>query len=368
MSNQTKKCLHCKEDKNVADFSKNKRQQDGYEIYCKKCRVEKRKQAKIRNQHIKNEITEKMCNMCDITKSIDHFSLDSAVKDGYRGHCKSCRSDYREEKAIEYSIQHQTQPTELKEKICTQCDILQPIDNFCYKKYIKSGFNSTCKTCDIQRQLETDRLKKLIVQRYLQLHNCIDCGCTDWKLLENDHINNDKLCTSSGKSYRTITKLPSCEKVAQELYKCEVVCVACHRKRTHSRFNEPSTHDLKVKKSEKQLFVNKEKLKIGKCMSCNMVIDSNLTYLFDWDHIDPETKISSISNLCGDINSTTEVISNEIKKCRLLCCHCHRLQTRKDGGWIDVEDATEEELKYVDELLKIYEPIKEPPLKKAKVA
>jgi hypothetical protein len=79
-------------------------------------------------------------------------------------------------------------------------------------------------------------------------------------------------------------------------------------------------------------------------------VKPDTTFLFDWDHIDPETKIDSISNMCNTLQNI-EKINQEIRKCRLLCCYCHRLHTREQGDWIDVTVATAEELKFIDELL-----------------
>lgn len=60
---------------------------------------------------------------------------------------------------------------------------------------------------------------------------CTDCGVCDWRLIEFDHINNDK--------YKNVAILvrdtSSLKKIQQEIDKCEPVCCNCHRIRTLTR-------------------------------------------------------------------------------------------------------------------------------------
>jgi len=212
----------CSETKPVTAFNKNKRMKDGLEPLCKECRVAKRQKVKLGHAAARSKVTEKTCNNCSETKTVDHFTKDGSLADGYRADCNECRAGYRLEKAEEYSQIHKTQEPELKEKECLQCHDVKPIDDFGYKKHKKSGKDSICKKCASNNQLGIDRMKKLLVQRYLQFHSCVDCGCKDWKLLENDHTEDDKATTSKGKSIRTISKLASLESIVDELKKCEV--------------------------------------------------------------------------------------------------------------------------------------------------
>ena len=63
--------------------------------------------------------------------------------------------------------------------------------------------------------------------------------------------------------------------------------------------------------------------------------------LFDWDHIDPKTKRAAISRMMRNGSSLTK-IEEEIEKCQLLCCKCHRLKTAKDAEWRTISDFSEE--------------------------
>ena len=79
--------------------------------------------------------------------------------------------------------------------------------------------------------------------------------------------------------------------------------------------------------------VNEEKLKIAKCSICDIAVTEETTRCFDFDHIDMNTKTDTISNLCS--KCSIKKIKEEIDKCRLLCCNCHRLHTIKQLGSVD---------------------------------
>jgi hypothetical protein len=294
------------------------------------------------------------CIICQETKPLTCFNKDKGFKSGYRSTCKPCRSQRRAQLATSYAKEHEESSKQEIDvdatKECTQCRKVLPLSAFGYKKHLKSGTNASCKSCATKAQMITDRSKKLLVQRYLQKKSCVDCGCSDWRLLENDHTENNKSHRSSGKSYRTLSKLPTLDKIAKEIKKCEVVCVMCHRKRTHSRFDESNVSDMKQKKLERREFVNKKKLEVGACVECKTIVTIETAFLFDWDHLIEDEKESSISDLCNFLKSY-EAIEKELKKCRLLCCKCHRLHTRNVGEWVDVNNASVDELTKIDKVL-----------------
>lgn len=68
-------------------------------------------------------------------------------------------------------------------------------------------------------------------------------------------------------------------------------------------------------------------------MCTKLVTDQN-GCCFDFDHLDPSTKEHDISRM-GVQKYREEQILSEIRKCRLLCCNCHRLHTIKQSNNVD---------------------------------
>lgn len=77
-----------------------------------------------------------------------------------------------------------------------------------------------------------------IVTEYLQTHPCVDCGNTDVRVLEFDHVRGKKLGNISHAVHQTWSE----EKLLNEIAKCEVRCCNCHRIVTierRKRLNKP---------------------------------------------------------------------------------------------------------------------------------
>ena len=64
-------------------------------------------------------------------------------------------------------------------------------------------------------------------------------------------------------------------------------------------------------------------LKKDPCMDCGKKYPY---YVMDFDHIDPSTKLNTISKmiLCS---SSLKKIMEEINKCEVVCSNCHRIRT-----------------------------------------
>ena len=54
--------------------------------------------------------------------------------------------------------------------------------------------------------------------------------------------------------------------------------------------------------------------------------------VLEFDHIDPSTKRDSVSELCNS-GYALQVVIDEIAKCRVLCCNCHRRHTYEQQGF-----------------------------------
>ena len=81
---------------------------------------------------------------------------------------------------------------------------------------------------------ESAKLKlRLLVFNYLQTHFCVDCGLTDFRVLQFDH-RDEKLKTANVANL--ITNGYSWERVLQEIELCDVRCANCHVLRTGDQF------------------------------------------------------------------------------------------------------------------------------------
>jgi hypothetical protein len=76
--------------------------------------------------------------------------------------------------------------------------------------------------------------KKYLRLKYIEYKktlSCLDCGKSDFRFMEFDHINNDKEHNVSA----MISKGFCWENILKEINKCEPVCANCHNIRTWER-------------------------------------------------------------------------------------------------------------------------------------
>jgi len=69
------------------------------------------------------------------------------------------------------------------------------------------------------------------ITEYLKTHPCVDCGITDIRVLEFDHVRGEK----SGNVSKAIGQFWSEEKLLTEIEKCDIRCCNCHRIVTRER-------------------------------------------------------------------------------------------------------------------------------------
>ena len=157
-----------------------------------------------------------------------------------------------------------------------------------------------------------------LLKRELKKGPCVDCGKSyPPEAMDFDHLPGvDKKFKISGNSPRSKKKL------LEEITKCELVCVLCHRTRTFARYDK---HSQKLTcRKKRQLFVNSFKDK--PCELCGIKYN---VWQMDFDHKDPSRKTAKLATLVHECKPE-EVILKEILKCRLLCALCHRIYTVKE--------------------------------------
>jgi hypothetical protein len=130
-------------------------------------------------------------------------------------------------------------------KQCRKCQEAKPLDEFRNKASSKDGKEPRCKACrrehdnntyrdsperraSIRKHVDARRLElKKFVRQYLESNPCVDCGQSDADLLEFDHLR-DKSCGISS----IIAGASSMQRLLDEIDKCVVRCLYCHRKKT----------------------------------------------------------------------------------------------------------------------------------------
>lgn len=242
--------------------------------------------------------------------------------------------------------------------VCNQCGLSEPTVTFkrvgsrdhkcelCYKNYQRDYYFRKKKP---NRSLNPEKIKKSskkyyeshkIERRQYQLRNidkyknawskshkksrsqmkemvrrlksvpCLDCGgIFDYCVMDFDHRDrNTKLASIS-----EMISHASIDDILREIEKCDVICVNCHRERTHSKENNDYL-DIKLKKKQ---YI--DSLKNSPCFDCGSIFKP---YQMDFDHIGHKTW--GVSQMLGF--SMNRILS-EISRCELVCANCHRLRT-----------------------------------------
>ena len=134
-------------------------------------------------------------------------------------------------------------------KTCTKCKLCLPFELFSKNKAKKDGLQTICKSCkniynqnyypktkemyaqsraERRAQMRLDNQKAMLL--YLMGKSCSDCGHTDMRVLEFDHVRGEKKFNIGA-----VLGRESWVRIAKEIEKCEIVCANCHRIRTAER-------------------------------------------------------------------------------------------------------------------------------------
>lgn len=98
-----KRCSHCYKEKLLHDFNYNRSKLDGYQSWCRDCLNEyKRKNKDIRRSTIPGM---KICADCKIEKPINNFNLNQITHDGYQSWCRNCQKKYRQKYQCDFNLQ-----------------------------------------------------------------------------------------------------------------------------------------------------------------------------------------------------------------------------------------------------------------------
>lgn len=130
-------------------------------------------------------------------------------------------------------------------KTCRTCNIEKPLEEYRKRHDTKDGRTASCKLCIAASQREhykkhkkyyadkNKKWRKSEVEKFvdfLKTQQCQDCGESDVRVLEFDHISDKAFNIGSKVGELSFTKL------MEEIGKCDVVCANCHKKRTAKVF------------------------------------------------------------------------------------------------------------------------------------
>ena len=136
-------------------------------------------------------------------------------------------------------------------KVCTTCRIEKDNLEFNKNKAKKDGLNTICRDCSNKRsklyysdnrehhkaviQKRNKKIRGSVRGKILEILNsnpCKDCGISDIRVLEFDHL-------PQYEKFKDISTLMrhgySWQKIKEEIDKCDIVCANCHKIRTYNR-------------------------------------------------------------------------------------------------------------------------------------
>jgi hypothetical protein len=215
-------------------------------------------------------------------------------------------------------------------KWCATCRKHLDRSWFSSHKSTWDGKQHTCKPCHAARRRVFKPAGVRRVQNAIEEQGgkCLACGRQDLPF-DFAHRQRGTVAVHSRTGRRIQLKDIRGKDFPAELAKGRFLCVLCHHK--ESRTETKAIHDAKPL-APKQLYerrraeanrqmVNTIKMQTGACAHCAKRVVEGETCLFEFDHIDPETKLRSVSSL---MYCSLKTIMREIAKCQLLCVACHR--------------------------------------------
>lgn len=217
--------------------------------------------------------------------------------------------------------------------VCRKCNEVKPPTEF-YKGHKR------CKRCHCAETTQWTNAHR----DFLRVHNrerqtkrrlalidnrpCEKCGLRDPVLLHFAH--RDRKTKKAG--IATLVGRGTFKAAKDEADKCKILCARCHRLETHAEDNTYMHRYVttgcmplpgETRRRQRTFIVNYMKDK--KCLECG---EADMRVLEN-DHIDPKTKVSSVSWMVSH-HATVGDIGREVAKCQVLCVLCHLMKTHND--------------------------------------
>lgn len=146
-----KKCTVCYVEKELDNYSKDSYRKDGYDATCKEC---KKKQSKERGMTKHVIPSSKSCSSCSQVLTSDNFHKKPDSLDGLHTECRSCKKIKRLEKKEQNLKSDIMLKSPYYNKICNICNISKSHKDFYIQNYSKDGIGTICINCEKIRQKE----------------------------------------------------------------------------------------------------------------------------------------------------------------------------------------------------------------------
>lgn len=228
----------------------------------------------------------KTCSKCGRPEGEVEFQVEKTRNGGLRSRpdCKECRKTY-------------------------QASFRADNPTYFADYYVNNKRKVNAKCVEINRLRRHERYG-LIAK--LKSNPCVDCkGSFLSCVMDFDH--RDRSTKVMDISWM-VKRLIPWERVLEEISKCDLVCVCCHRLRTYHGNNS-----YKTRLFEHHSLVLNTLKSTTPCLDCGGKFKA---CQMDFDHVTLD-KVSNIACLVG--GSTKELLS-EIAKCHLVCANCHRVR------------------------------------------
>lgn len=118
----------------------------------------------------------------------------------------------------------------------------------------------------------------------------------------------------------------------KEVKKTQLICCKCHvietiKREIENRNGEPQKNKTPSER-EKTEYINE--IKKSGCSCCGFYDETLLRFL-EFDHLNPLEKVAEICAMKMSLAYSLQDLIEEIKKCRILCRHCHKIHTAKQN-------------------------------------
>lgn len=250
----------------------------------------------------------KSCSQCTQAKPFTEFKIK---KDGkYHSWCHGCRREYsrnlaktpdqQAKRAAWYEANKGKVSAQSKARWATNKPLYEPA---------RQLWAAENRDSMLQYLREKGRAFREWVDSLKAGKPCMDCsGTFPPYVMEYDHVRGEKRHSIGNMANHKR------ERVLEEIAKCELVCCACHRVRSHNRRGHPKTPRILAFR------VWLDSLKTKPCTDCGQVLHP---MAMDFDHVQG-VKEYGISNI---YTWGRDKVLSEISKCELVCANCHRERT-----------------------------------------